>query len=345
MLIIDGDLFVYKAGFAHRKKELGFKLVNKESNDTVIDLGNLTQTEAVKAAKERGISSNDWHLTPYYEPIELSHVLGNLKHTLTQLMENFDNIPYELYLTSTDHSNYRYNIATITPYKGSRSRCTACYSKTTARYDDVIPDFMGIGALKQVVLNCPHCGDIPKEQTKSERPYYFEEIREYMINQWGAIVVEGEEADDVVSYRSIELTDEGLTPIMVHIDKDINNTQGWHFNPDTKEGYYINPTMAMRNFYSQVLLGDKIDCIPGVNGCGPKTIDIVFQYCDNPLEYEEVILNIFQGEHYDIPRFSKAHSMCLTKQEAWTRLREIGQLLHIRQSRGEMWQPVTERIE
>lgn len=337
MLLIDGDLYVYKAGFAHRKHEQGFKLINR-NNQEEVDLGKLSHTSAIQHLKDKGYKNTEWKLTPYYEPVELGYVLGNLKESLNGLMSQFGgNPPYEMYLTSTDKSNFRYNIATITPYKGSRARCIKCYSKTSSRYESIDDNFMGIGALKQIVVSCSLCGDIPKEQTQAERPYYYDEIREYLIKHWGAVVIYGQEADDELGIRATEIRSKGDNCTMVHVDKDIDNVPGSHYNPNKGETYYLTEEESLRHFYTQFLLGDNVDNIPGVNGAGPIAAKKLLEGCITPEDYEEVILAIYQGETFSIPRFK--NNMELNQEEAFNRLQEIGQLLWIRRKENEMWKP------
>lgn len=326
ILIIDGDLFVYKSGFAHRKKELGFKLINKTDDNVVIDFGPCTPSEA--KSKLSDYQGDEWELQDYYKPEPLNHVLGNLKLTLNSLFKETGVADYELYITSNDRSNYRFEYSTIAPYKGSRSRCRICYNKVATRYDN-----------KEIVYVCPGCDVISKNDLKSERPYYYEDIREYLISNWGAAVISGEEADDRIGIRYSQLLRDNKDPLMVHIDKDINNVPGNHYNPDSKEHYFITEEGALFNFYKQMLTGDSVDNIPGIPGCGPKTADALLKDCRNEQDYENRIIDIFMGNHFDVPRFKKLHTMKLTYDEAYYRLKEVGILLYIRREEGELWSP------
>ncbi len=328
ILIIDGDLLVYKAGFAHRAKELAFKLTNRTTAQEV-DLGHISQSVALKQARELGYSKEEWKLSPYYEPEPLQYVLGNLRTMIMGILNDLKSDQYEIYLTSTDRSNYRYDIATIQPYKGSRARCIICYSKTSADFNSD----------KETILKCPECGIIDSALTASDRPYYFNEIRDYLVENWHAQVISGEEADDAVGIRYTHCTKYYSEPILVHIDKDINNVPGVHYNPDTKTMYLVSQAEATHHFYSQILIGDKIDNIPGVPGCGPQTAEKILKHCNTPEQYEDTIMDVFKGKHFDITRFNKLHKMSLSSDDAYQRLREVGQLLWIRQKSGELWEP------
>ncbi len=326
MLIIDGDLYVYKAGFAHRGKEIGFKLIHRTTNEE-LDLGNISLTEARKKCESFNYSMEDWKLQHYNNPTPLEWVIGNLKTTLNGLLERFNNPPYMMFLTSSDYSNYRFDLATIKPYKGSRSKCVKCFERCTSSFD----------TKQNIVYNCKYCGEVTKDTIFSDKPHYYTEIRDYLVQHWNAVLVHGEEADDTVSYTATNFYRAGENVTMVHIDKDINNTPGWHYNPDTDTTYYINKDEALRNFYSQFLLGDSIDCIEGVKGCGKVITKELLATCETAEEYEQVIFDIFQGINIPVKRFK--NTMNLNPDEAFARLTEIGQLLHIRQTEGELWQP------
>lgn len=326
MLIIDGDLYVYKAGFAHRGKEIGFRLTNRQTKEE-IDLGNISLTEAKLKCKDGNYKREEWKLQHYNEPIPLEYTLGNLNSMIEKLMERFGNPEYKMFLTSSDYSNYRFKIATIQPYKGTRSKCVKCFEKCSSRFDKN----------KNIIYTCKHCGDIDKESTFSDKPHYYNEIRDHLIRRWNAELVTGQEADDAVSILARERHNSGLDATMVHIDKDINNTPGWHYNPDEDREYHIDKEMAIRNFYTQFLLGDNIDCIPGVKGIGKILAAEILENCEIKQDYEETIMKIYMGENSPIKKFK--NTMSLLPEEAYSRLTEVGQLLHIRQIEGELWQP------
>jgi hypothetical protein len=62
--------------------------------------------------------------------------------------------------------------------------------------------------------------------------------------------------------------------IIVSTDKDFLQLEGMHFNPNTKECYYVSCEEALRNFYKQVIIGDSADAIPGIYGIGEKSTHV-----------------------------------------------------------------------
>jgi len=88
-------------------------------------------------------------------------------------------------------------------------------------------------------------------------------LRNYMFEKMGAIVFDEVEADDVCVSRMYQ---EPGKYILCHIDKDLNQAIGAHYNYNTKEFYMVDQEEADYWFYAQILEGDSVD---GVKGC-PK---------------------------------------------------------------------------
>lgn len=56
------------------------------------------------------------------------------------------------------------------------------------------------------------------------RPVLLDQARQYLIDSHKAVLVEGEETDDVVTWRAYEVLEEGGFPIIVTADKDANQS-------------------------------------------------------------------------------------------------------------------------
>lgn len=135
-----------------------------------------------------------------------------------------------------------------------------------------------------------------------ERPKHMEQMKKHLQAKYGALPVDGEEADDRVSWRQMQCLEQGIDSCIVSIDKDLDNTPGLHFNYVKQESYYISPEQADLNFYRQLLMGDSVDGIPAIPKLGKKTaetilpeysdgmFDIVLRaYKDRGLTYEYMI--------------------------------------------------------
>lgn len=110
-----------------------------------------------------------------------------------------------------------------------------------------------------------------KGNRTNRKPKYYKELRDYLVRQWGAEIVEGMEADDMVSILQYARKDRGT--VIVSIDKDLSNTPGFSYNPRKKEFKYITLPEADTNFWKQVATGDRTDNILGLDKIGPKTVE------------------------------------------------------------------------
>ncbi len=88
-------------------------------------------------------------------------------------------------------------------------------------------------------------------------------LRDYMIDKMGALCFDNVEADDVAVSRMMQ---EPGKYVLCHIDKDLNQGIGEHYNYNTREFYTIDEEASNYWFYSQALEGDSVD---GIKGC-PK---------------------------------------------------------------------------
>lgn len=87
-------------------------------------------------------------------------------------------------------------------------------------------------------------------------------LKEVLLDR-GALHFDNVEADDVCVSRMYQ---EPGKYVLCHIDKDLDQAIGKHFNYNTKEKYEVDQEAADYFFYEQVLQGDSVD---GIKGC-PK---------------------------------------------------------------------------
>src|SRR3990167_227612 len=93
------------------------------------------------------------------------------------------------------------------------------------------------------------------------RPMHLQPVREYLVKEWGAEVTDGYEADDALGIASrIEGT------VTCSLDKDLLQLPGLHYNFVKDEFVTIDLIQGWRNLYSQIVLGDRSDNVPGYDG-------------------------------------------------------------------------------
>jgi 5'-3' exonuclease len=151
-----------------------------------------------------------------------------------------------------------------------------------------------------------------KGNRTQEKPAHLELLRNYLVTAWGAIISEGEEADDCIAIKATELGDDC---IMVSIDKDFNQVAGWHYNFVKKEKYYVSAEEGLRFFYKQILMGDKADNIVGIPKVGPVKAEKMLASAKTESEMLAVCLEAMGKE----------------------RVLENGRLLWLRRQHQQMW--------
>lgn len=106
-----------------------------------------------------------------------------------------------------------------------------------------------------------------KANRTSEKPESFEDMRQYLIDVWEATPVLGMETDDRVSielWKDFEANGKDGSKVLSSPDKDLKNTPGWHYNPRTREVFFVSTKQAHRHFCYQLLAGDRVDNIKGL---------------------------------------------------------------------------------
>jgi hypothetical protein len=151
------------------------------------------------------------------------------------------------------------------------------------------------------------------------KPRYYSEIREYMVDRWGAELSDCRESDDEVSV--IQFSHPDRTTCVVSQDKDLRNSPGHFYNPVKKEWEYVTLKQANLNFAKQCLTGDSSDGIPGLKGIGPKNADRIMKECNyDPerikKETERLYINQY-GPQYGRAVFRENALLLWIQREDW----------------------------
>mgnify|MGYP006130771371 FL=1 len=150
----------------------------------------------------------------------------------------------------------------------------------------------------------------------SEKPKHLKHVRDYLINKFGAIVSEGEEADDLIA---IEATRLGPDTIVASIDKDMLQIPCRHFNFNKNEWTTVDEWSGNKFFYTQILTGDAADNIKGIYGIGPVKAKRLLAECDTVESLWKACVKAYDGDT--------------------DRVIENARLLWLRREKGELWQP------
>ena len=149
-----------------------------------------------------------------------------------------------------------------------------------------------------------------KANRTQPKPKWLAMCKDYLIDQWDAVVTDGYEADDALGMTQVWRMDTANSdvnvfkapkPIICSIDKDLLMIPGKHYNFVKKEFYEVNELQAQRTFYTSMLVGDPADNIKGVNGIGKAKAPRILDGCESEMELYEAVRSMYEEqEDFDL---------------------------------------------
>ena len=154
----------------------------------------------------------------------------------------------------------------------------------------------------------------PYKDGRPRKPFHHKATRDWLVCNYKAEVIEGMEADDMLSYMVEKDLREGKESCIVSRDKDLKMTRGWYYSwpvgkqPEklqqggegwlTKEGKKVEGG-GIHWFYYQLLIGDPVDTIPCLPKVGPVTAFNLLKDCTTEEELFHVVRNEYHERGYD----------------------------------------------
>lgn len=213
-----------------------------------------------------------------------------------------------------------------------------------------------------------------KGTRKAEKPPFFYELREFMVQQLGAILSEGEEADDLITIHlwsefnrlkdsGVELGSEShkhlASLVCCSKDKDLAISCGWHYNikdnkiewvtylgellPEWKEGGKIKKLRGtgVKFFYSQLLQGDSVDNYSGIPRMRLMDIYELLSPCKTEAELFYATLSAYNIKYTEKGKVESTYIHNFRGGGRWMKPYEImleqGRLAHMQTFKGELW--------
>jgi hypothetical protein len=166
------------------------------------------------------------------------------------------------------------------------------------------------------------------------KPYHYGALKRYIIDELGAMIVDGYEADDALGMEQMKYYQpdqefEVCRSVIATIDKDLNMIPGWHYNFLQGKCFHVTEYEGMVSFYSQLLTGDTTDNISGIHKVGPVTAAKLLQGKLTELDMFRVVEN--------------EYARAFPGEDVQKRIKENGQLLWIWRKEGDLWIPPNER--
>lgn len=163
------------------------------------------------------------------------------------------------------------------------------------------------------------------------KPVHFQAIRDYLVNHWGATVVNGMEADDALAIEACKEGYDADRVMIASVDKDLKTVPGLLYSFKKKEAELITEQEALVNFYRQMVTGDSSDNILGVYKAGKKAAEEITEDM-LPIELWNVVLTMFKA--------STGKPGCPYTDPLAAAI-ETGRLLHLLREPNEVWSPPT----
>lgn len=136
------------------------------------------------------------------------------------------------------------------------------------------------------------------------RPEWLQDIREHLVVRWGAHVSDGIEADDDLG---IAQTDE---TVICSIDKDLLQIPGRHYNFVSGTHCIVDELGGWMNFYTQLVMGDRADNIPGYDGKMRQAVPNFLRHviddldkCEADLDMYSRVYDLYENEGLGVDRF------------------------------------------
>ena len=320
-ILIDGDPIVYRTGFAAQNewKILRWSDVVKDDDpdqDIERERAFIYVWEMEDFIERNNLHPDEYQVTKWIDPLPVEFALKITKDAVQNVADAVEgylaeedgydpnDIQVEVYLSGT--TNFRNALATI----------VGSYTK------DGEP-VLGYKANRR----------------DNRRPHWYARIREYLVEQWDAKLIEGIEADDALAIE--QWADDEYNPqtIIATLDKDLKNVPGWHYNLLKKTDCLISRQDARVFFYRQCLMGDRTDNIPGLWRVGEgKAAQIITDDMDEKQMYTAVL----EAYEANMEKFPEKYPDGMTAEAA---LLENARLLWMLQHEDQLWTPPGQKDE
>lgn len=138
-------------------------------------------------------------------------------------------------------------------------------------------------------------------RAKLVKPKWLEQLRSHLVTEWNATITDGYEADDALGmdqdngYPFFDIPPEVFQTVICSIDKDLLMIPGNHYNFVKQVWTVQQPTEAMLNFYTSVLVGDAVDNIKGCPGIGKAKAPRLLEGCSTERELYEACLAAYEA--------------------------------------------------
>ena len=131
-----------------------------------------------------------------------------------------------------------------------------------------------------------------KANRKQEPPKFLKELHYYCKSEWGSKYIIGAETDDLVATLFCE--DVGHHNVIVSIDKDYLQLEGWIYNYNKNTLMHNSKLDALRAFYTQMIVGDSADNIKVCKGKGKRYAEKIFTGLETEYQFIRAVFETYK---------------------------------------------------
>ena len=124
---------------------------------------------------------------------------------------------------------------------------------------------------------------------RKEKPDNYLTCRNYIIEKYKPIMVKNYEADDTAAIEASKYIKDGQLYMLITVDKDWKTIGGLFYNLLYNNLSAVSTIDGIEFFHQQLLTGDTVDNIPGIEGVGPVKANKILQGKDLKGQFEAVI--------------------------------------------------------
>lgn len=158
-----------------------------------------------------------------------------------------------------------------------------------------------------------------KGTRRGVRPFHYDNLTAYIRWRWLTQIANGCEADDLISIEQMRRLD-ALDTIICTRDKDLRQCPGWHYGWECGKQPEFGPvkyddfgTISLvkmpsgnkivgggkKFFFSQLLTGDTVDNIGGLNKTGPVKAYTALAEANDEDRCRTIVRDMYQSQHPD----------------------------------------------
>lgn len=168
------------------------------------------------------------------------------------------------------------------------------------------------------------------------KPVHYQAIRDYLTQQWDAIVVTGHEADDEASILAHGLRKRKYKYVVASIDKDLHQIPGQHYDYRIKQLMTMSLEEARIVLWRQALSGDTTDNIAGACGIGTvKAQKLVEEWIDMGCKDDELWARTVTAYNSRAGRADCYYAIGEAEKAALENMR----LVYLQREPNELWVP------